>query len=224
MKIKEFVAYLFSNRKYEIFLSGYVIIYALLFEFAETVVPSTGYAVSYLPIDDCIPFCEEFIVFYGVWFLFLAGTGLYTIVYEPMAFRRFMYFMMIGFTTAILFCLAFPNGQDLRPTVFPDNNIFTVLVRFAYSVDTNTNVFPSIHVIGAVQAMLAYFDARSLRRYRWYAVGLTVLIVLSTVFVKQHSILDMFGGLIWCIPCSILVYGEKGVFLSRLQKNRRAFR
>jgi len=224
MKIRELVDFLLKNRKHELFLTTYVIIYTLMFEFAEAVVPTSGYAVSYLKIDDYIPFCEEFIIFYGAWFVFLGATGLYAIVREPMAYRRFMYFMMIGYTSAVLFFLLFPNGQDLRPTVFPDSNIFTWLVGFAYSVDTNTNVFPSIHVIGAVQAMLVYFDAHSLKPYRWWAVGLTVLIIFSTVFVKQHSILDMFGGLLWCVPCAIAVYGEKGVYSSRLQKNRRAFR
>lgn len=209
MKIKDIVRFLLKNRKYEIFITSYVIIYTIMFEFAEAVVPTSGYIVSYLKIDDYIPFCEEFIVFYGIWFVFLGGTGLYAILHEPMAYRRFMYFMMIGYTTAVIFFLLFPNGQDLRPNVFTDNNIFTWMVRFAYSVDTNTNVFPSIHVIGAVQALLVYFDAESLKRYRWWAFGLTILIVFSTVFVKQHSILDMFGGLAWCIPCAIAVYGKR---------------
>ena len=47
-----------------------------------------------------------------------------------------------------LFCALIPNGQDLRPAVMPRDNIFCDLVAYTYSLDTNTNVFPSVHVLG----------------------------------------------------------------------------
>ena len=43
----------------------YIPVYLLLFFIVEQLVPSTcDYWVSYLPLDDLIPFCEYFVVFY----------------------------------------------------------------------------------------------------------------------------------------------------------------
>ena len=48
-----------------------------------------------------------------------------------------------------------------------------------YASDTNTNVCPSMHVIGSFAAMFSVFDCKRLRRTIWapaVAVALTILI------------------------------------------------
>ena len=77
-----------------------------------------------------------------------------------------------------------------------------------YAADTNTNVCPSIHVIGS---FAVYFAARDIRRFRakgWRLGFLTmaVLISLSTVFLKQHSVLDVLAGLAVCAAAYPLIY------------------
>ena len=110
---------------------------------------------------------------------------------------------------SLLFCLVFPNGQDLRPAVFPRENVFTMLVARIYASDTNTNVLPSMHVIGSVAACIGAWYSRALRRWFPLVLVVAVLIILSTVFVKQHSILDIFAGLLVCLPLWWLIYGRK---------------
>ena len=63
-------------------------------------------------------------------------------------FRRYMWSIMITFLFSTLICALIPNGQDLRPAVMPRDNIFCDLVAYTYSLDTNTNVFPGVHVVG----------------------------------------------------------------------------
>jgi len=41
---------------------------------------------------------------------------------------------------------------------------------------------------------------------QWSAFILTVLICMSTVFLKQHSILDVFGGLLLSLILYTVVY------------------
>ena len=80
---------------------------------------------------------------------------------------------------------------------------------FIYSTDTNTNVFPSIHVYNSVGAAILIFKSHILKKYNWVkisAVVLSTLIIMSTVFLKQHSIVDVFGGLIWAALMYIPVY------------------
>ena len=80
------------------------------------------------------------------------------------------------------------------------------MVGLIYSADTNTNVFPSMHVAGALGAAEAFFRTDGLKKYRAVSVITAVLICASTVFIKQHSLLDVFGGIaVWLIS-HITVY------------------
>lgn len=184
--------------------------FLLLFVLAERVVPSDGdYWVSYLPLDDRIPFVEAFIVPYCCWYLLLFCVGLALLLWDGDNFKKYMLFIMLGNITALLFCLLSPNGQELRPVSFERDNVFTRLVGRIYAADTNTNVFPSMHVIGSVGACVAAFKSKKMRAWRLPVLVVAVLIILSTVFVKQHSVLDILGGLVWCIPLYLGIYGIK---------------
>lgn len=79
-----------------------------------------------------------------------------------------MYFGMIGMTVFLLVSWIYPNGLDIRPDSFADNNIFTQLTRFVYSVDTSTNVLPSIHVYNSVGIYLAVRDSENLAGKKEY--------------------------------------------------------
>ena len=88
-------------------------------------------------------------------------------------------------TAFLVISYLYPNGQNLRPTVFPRENIFTDLVRGLYLTDTPTNVFPSIHVYNSVAVAVAVEHSEQLKNrpvFRNVCLGLTVLIVFSTMF------------------------------------------
>ena len=190
-----------------VWLALYVPVFLLAFALAEHVItPQSAYWRSWVPLDDKIPFLEWFVVPYCLWYPFLAGAGLYTLVREPAAFRRFMYFLMAGFSLSLLICFVIPNGQDLRPESFGRENLFTWMVAGIYRADTNTNVFPSMHVVGAMAAAAAVFDCPRLRRLRIPAAALAILISISTVFIKQHSVLDIAGGLVLSLPIGQIIY------------------
>ncbi len=178
-------------------------VYLSLYYLAEHLIVD-NYWVSYLPIDDAIPFCRFFIIPYCMWHPLLVLMTVYLFFYDVPAFKRFMLYIGLGFGGSIIFCMLFPNGQDLRPTSFAQNDFFTWLVQRIYAADTNTNVIPSMHVIGCAALTLACFDAPSLRRrhLHWIMLGLGVIISLSTVFVKQHSLLDVIVAL----PVSLVLW------------------
>ena len=57
-----------------------------------------------------------------------------------------------------------------------------------------------MHVAGALGAAAAVFRTDGLKKYRAASVITAVLICASTVFIKQHSLLDVFGGIaVWLI-------------------------
>lgn len=180
-------------------------VYLISFFIVERVVPTEGYWVSYLPMDDKIPFVDWFVIFYALWYPLLVFTGVFALIKkEKGVFCRYMTMMWITFMGTLLFSLLFPNGQDLRPETFEKKNIFTWLIGNIYASDTNTNVLPSMHVLGCLSCIYASFDSKE---YPWWSraiiAALSVLICASTVLIKQHSILDLFVA----VPVSLIVGG-----------------
>lgn len=185
----------------------YLPIYLITFNLAETFVTSQ-YWVSYTPFDDKIPFIEQFVVAYMVWFPAIWVTAIFLLFRDPGAFKRFIWFIIIGYSFCLAFFFIFPNGQNLRPHSFERINVFTDAVQSFYSNDTNTNVLPSMHVIGTSAVVFAVFDSKKLRK-PWLcvtAVIVAVLIDMSTVFIKQHSILDVWAGLAVSAVIYVIVY------------------
>lgn len=173
-------------------------LYLLLFLTLERL-PMGRYWATQLPIDAHIPFCEWFVIPYCLWYPLLVAVGLYLLFRDPDAFRRYMLFLAATFFASELLWLLLPSGQDLRPAAMPRDNLLTALVSGLYAVDTNTNVFPSVHVLGSIGAALAVRDCRALRKHRTVQAGILLLaasICLSTLLIKQHSVLDVVGGLL----------------------------
>lgn len=188
----------------------YLPIYLVVFFLAEKHI-TTDYWVSYIPFDDVIPFVEAFVIFYVLWYPFMFLTGLYLLFKDIPAFERYMWFIIFGFSISIAICIIFPNGQDLRPLEFERVNFCTRLVGLLYEIDTNTNVLPSMHVVGSIAVAFAVFDSKTLKNtlVRTVTLILTILISLSTVFIKQHSILDIFAGIAVSLIVWLIVYKSK---------------
>ncbi len=184
-------------------------VYLALFFLAEYIVgPDADYAVVYHPLDDLIPFCEWFYIPYVMWYPFMGLVGLYLAFKDGTGFKRYMTYIGITFIGAIGLFLLFPNGQDLRPDIaaLGRDNLFTRAIAALYVADTNTNVCPSLHVVGSMAAVFGIFHHPRLRKTVWLPVGgiiLAVSICLSTVFLKQHSVVDVFVG----IPYGLILYG-----------------
>lgn len=216
MKVKALRDYI--RRNPHVWLVLYVPVFLILYFTVETLVPSDGdYWVSYMPLDDHIPFAEAFVVPYCLWYPYLIATGLLLMIKDRDNFLKYMYFIMAGFTASLLFCLIVPNGQNLRPDSFERDNIFTVLLSLIYAADTNTNVFPSMHIIGCIAGTVAAFHSRCMVKLRWPSLILALLISASTVLIKQHSFLDIIGGVAFGAVLYILIY----IVPKRRRKRRR---
>ena len=163
-----------------------------------------GLNLTYHPVevafDAKIPFCEFFVFPYYFWFVFLFGIHVYTGLYDIPAFKKLMYFIMITYTVTTVIYLVYPTCQNLRPTEFARDNFCVDIVKALYNFDTNTNVCPSLHVIGSFAGLFTTWNCKKLRSFKFQAVlvPLTVLISISTVFLKQHSIVDIYAALALC--------------------------
>lgn len=179
-------------------------VFGLRYLFVENLNPADTYTVIHCSLDDRIPFCEVFLIFYVLWYVTIIGIHLYTLLFDLEAYKSYSKFLLISISISTTIFLVFPNCQELRPETFPRDNILTKLVGMIYRCDTNTNVFPSEHAIGAFGVLAAVIHTKRLRKPKIIAVTvvLTVLVAMSTVFLKQHSVLDVLAA----IPVSAIAY------------------
>ena len=163
-----------------------------------------------LPVDDRIPFFAPFIIFYILayvqWiinYLLIAREG-----------KVFCYHFIYGDVISKLFCLVFflffPTTLG-RPAV-TGHSICDQLVRLVYQIDAPVNLFPSIHCLESWCCIHAAL--RMKKTPRWYlpiTIMMSFCVFASTLLVKQHVFIDIFGG--------ILVF-EAGYYLARKIKFR----
>ncbi|AYA99882.1 phosphatase PAP2 family protein [Lachnoanaerobaculum umeaense] len=172
----------------------------------------TEYHIMYTKIDDWIPFNEFFIIPYFIWFLYVAFMLMFLFFKDVDEFYRFGLYLALGMSISLFICQIFPNGTNLRPTnLDPNKNIFTHLVAFIYKTDTPTNVFPSIHVFNSIATHVAIVRSKFFynnMKVKVVSFIIMISICLSTLFLKQHSFLDVVGATILSYVIYQLIYAK----------------
>lgn len=184
---------------------GYFTLYLL----TENLIPAENCAVVHCALDDRIPFCEYFVIPYVLWYLLVVGSLLYFFLYNVDSFKRLQTYIIITQVIAMAIYILWPNRQDLRPEVFERDNIFTKIVGYLYTVDTSTNVCPSLHVGYSLGIASVWLKEKGIPKwFKAFIVVFVAAICLSTMFIKQHSAVDFFAALPMCLLAEILVFGK----------------
>ena len=197
-------------------------VFGMLFSLVERGGLHVVYHTVWCPLDDQIPFCEAFLIPYLFWFLYLGGMLLYGLLFDPDTFRKMMRFIILTYFVTLAIYLIYPTMQQLRPETFARDNVLTRFTARFYRFDTNTNVCPSIHVIGSFAAMYAAWNSKHFSGRGWrIAFALcTVLISVSTLFMKQHSVLDVLFALPLCFAAYPIAFGRREERRARLAERK----
>ena len=161
-------------------------------------------------IDDLIPVMPIFIIPYVWAYLYWAMA--------PMAASKCKKEHFYDYLAAYLFaCLAGMLVLAFAPTYMdrvaeglyePRSGFFAALMRFWYSLDGSEmafNLFPSFHCLNSTMSYLAVCGRKEVPFwYRAYSLILTLLIFASTVFVKQHYVADILGGVVIAVIAFLL--------------------
>ena len=202
----------FLKKNWRLSFLLYLFIYLPWFYYIEkTITPGLSIIhIMHCSFDDLIPFCEYFIIPYLSWFLYVALACLF-VLYKgsDSEFFKLALTLVIGMSLSMTICMIYPSGLHLRPVEFPRHNIFTTLVSVLYSSDTPTNVFPSVHVYNSLAIHISLSKLKVLENYKWVkncSLILCILICLSTVFIKQHSLIDVTGAIVMMIVLYVAIY------------------
>lgn len=170
---------------------------------------SLPYHVIHFPLDDLIPFCEYFVIPYFLWFAYIAAVFIWLFFKDRENFYKYIVFLYTGMTLFLVVSIFYPNGHLLRPAEFERDNIFIRMVCFLYWADTSTNILPSIHVFNSIAAHLAVVHLEDFRYKKWTvrcSQLLCISIILSTMFLKQHSCVDVILGIALAAAMNQFVY------------------
>ena len=193
----------FSHLKLLLGWVGYFVLYFL----TENLIPAENCTPVHMWLDDVIPFCEWFLIPYTFWYVLIVISLGYFLLYNVDSFKRLQTYIIITQVVAMAIYIIFPTRQDLRPDEFVRDNIFTQVIAFLYSFDTSTGVCPSLHVAYSMGIMSVWLREKGASRlWRGFVVLAVVLICLSTMFIKQHSAVDVIAALPLCAVTEWLVF------------------
>lgn len=159
-------------------------------------------------IDDRIPFVPIFVIPYFSWFLFIVGIGLIFLIKSKHDLRKTFLSVNLCMAIGLIVFIIFPNYQSLRPEIYA-NDFFSQWVRVLQMEDSSSSVCPSLHVAVCISLYtgVSHSTCYSNRSdVKFLTLILTILIILSTVFIKQHSIVDVAFGVLLGVVVHLFIY------------------
>lgn len=181
---------------------------------------STYFDIS-IELDRYIPIIPIFAVPYIMWYVFMFCYLVYFCMKDTTVYMNTLITIIIGklicFVIYILFQTTVPRPE------LSGNDFFTHLVQFIYNYDEPYNCFPSIHVLTTFTIMLASIHIKAKHAVNTFMIHLLgTLIILSTLFIKQHAILDVIASIVLVILIYLpLHYYSLNKHKYRLKKSRR---
>jgi membrane-associated phospholipid phosphatase len=144
-----------------------------------------------LPLDHLVPVQPAWALIYGPLYLFLILLPIF-VVHQEEHIRRTFYAYLTVWMSAYVCFLAYPTVAP-RPDELRGEGFAIWGLRFLYDADPPYNCFPSIHVGHSLVSALTCYRVH--RRLGTLAAGCALLVALSTLFTKQHYVVDVLAGL-----------------------------
>ena len=190
-------------------LLGWVV-YFFLYALTERLIPPQRCHLIHCTLDDWIPFCEWFAVFYVGWYVLILVSLGYFLLYHVDRFCQLQTYIMILQLLATVVFVLYPSRQELRPETFPRKNLLTAVMGLIYRLDTPTGVFPSLHAAISIGIASVWLREKTVPIWvRGSILWFCIMVCLSVCFVKQHSVLDVAGAVPICLVAEWVVYWRK---------------
>ena len=195
----------FSHLKLLLGWVGYFVLYFL----TENLIPADNCYPVHCWLDDVVPFCEWFVIPYVSWYLLIVVSLGWFALYNVKNFRRLQTFIIVTQLVAVVIYILWPSRQDLRPEVFPRDNLLTDILGLIYAFDTNTGVCPSLHAAYSMGIASVWLkEPEASRGVKVFVAVFCFIICISIAFVKQHSIADFFAAIPVCVLAEIIACGD----------------
>jgi membrane-associated phospholipid phosphatase len=142
----------------------------------------------FMELDHTLPFVPEMVWVYMSTYIVMLLIG-FTIKDNKELFRlivAILYTWILTYPFFYFFPAIYP-----RPS-FKVIDLTTQLLKYNYLYDVSNNTFPSLHVSLSFIVALTMVHIKSKIKLLW--LFWAILVSMSTVLVKKHFVLDVFGG------------------------------
>ena len=151
-------------------------------------------------LDLRLPFLPQFLIIYFGCYIFWAANYILAERQDREEVYRFFTADFISRCVCLVIFLAYPT-TNTRP-VIEGSGFWDLLAGWLYSIDAADNLFPSIHCLVSWFCFLAVKGQKKIPIwYKAVSFILAVLVFLSTLFTKQHVIVDVAGGIFLAQGC-----------------------
>ena len=173
-----------------------------LYIFIAEMMPGRPVHVPEVRLDRLFPVQPAWALVYGALYLFLIVLPVF-VVRQPDLIRRTFLAYLAVWITAYVFFLAWPTVAP-RPVEVVGEGFLAWGLRFLYSADPPYNCFPSLHVAHSFVSAIA---CCRVHRGVGIAAGICASLVgISTLFTRQHYVLDVAAGIALAgIACAVLL-------------------
>ena len=157
--------------------------------------------VPELALDRALPLMPSWALVYGALYLFLIMLPILVVREDELIRRTAFAYLLIWITAYVFFFVIYPTAAP-RPARVIGEGFAVWGLRALYSSDPPYNCFPSLHVAHSfVSALACYRVHRSLGIV---ATTCATLLALSTLFTKQHYILDVIAGVFLALVAYVI--------------------
>ena len=162
-------------------------------------------------IDEKIPFIPQFIYAYISWYIMLFLVPYIFYKKSPKSFNKYYITTFSCITIGLFIYFFYPTIMYRADIEF--NSISEYLVNIIYKMDTPAlNCCPSMHCV--ISFIFIYVSLTEKNLNIKYKVLLTIwslLVIVSTLFVKQHVIVDVISAFILSLVVFIIVTKVKKI-------------
>ncbi len=163
--------------------------------------------VPELPLDRALSLQPTWVLLYGPPYLFLIFLPVLVVRQEEHVRRTVLAYLSV-WITAYVFFLVYPTTAP-RPARLSGEGFGVWSLALLYSADPPYNCFPSLHVAHSFVSALTC--VRVHRRVGVAAALTASLVGLSTLFIKQHYVVDVIAGiLLACVAYGVFLRGDPG--------------
>ncbi|MBO4472583.1 MAG: phosphatase PAP2 family protein [Clostridia bacterium] len=204
-KIKKY----FLERKYVLLLLFWVVHVVWYFVLNSSLTDEACH-LMHISLDDKIPYVKYFVIPYVLWYGYIAFAHIWTFFHSKRDFVVMCCLIFLSNLVSILIFTIYPTMHDMRPAEdVIGYDFFGSIVRWLYGTENPYCIMPSEHCMLAIVITVGLIFSDGLKDNLFVKIVCpiyTVLVMLSTVFIKQHSIVDVFAATALCVPICLVTY------------------
>ncbi|WP_051542025.1 phosphatase PAP2 family protein [Clostridium lundense] len=146
-------------------------------------------------LDRTTPFLKEFIIPYLAWYPYIFAILLYLCFTDLSSYYKTLVSINIGLVICYIIYFFFQTTVP-RPDLY-GTDLLTRLTSLVYKFDNPFNCFPSIHVLTCYLMIKGiHFEHNSNILSKIIVYSFSSVIILSTLFVKQHVVMDLISAVV----------------------------